>query len=618
MRPRTVSLFPLLAVGICLVGASFVARRVQAYELPVPQVAPAAPASAAPSAAHALPELLQGTMTITRTDSNGGQLTLTWSGVLESGKQYTDVTGTFIGGYGLGSGSIHLTGSETYTIKNTLGQDIAQHNFTYYGHVPSPREHLSIYLEGTPSRLQARVGTYSTCRYTHTTRTLLDSPPHTYTDSGQAQFEMKGLPGTAATRVSLTKAGVLSVAWSGTTYQSGGYSYSISGTLQGKGAWAVLADHNPVPFHDGSPSSVTVRALGVPNGARVTWVGAPRGSTFADGQRTATMPFAAPGKYTIKTIYKGQTVSTDLYVVQVKFAGTLQRVDPTGERTLPKSVPFNNTGDEQVQITPDLSQSPYAVDLDVDDGGDSHAGAASVQPSRLTGSGPIKVLGLLQTEPGFAAQLHLRAQVSGVLAAMGAPQDGFSVCAHPSSIAYVYDRPLAGENTPRNGPVWGQAYALNVPQITIMSDSGNAQDLDHAKLAEAVEIGPATGIFTLTPGSDTSTEFGPCLGGYIDYHGLPGTAQDIQDLFDRAHPQATGDAGQETAYQLIRYACDRCGIPATKDGAAAIPRSGFEIDYHAYKTAGRYFLEIRKQGTRYRGTQPGLVDNTDAHILEVK
>jgi hypothetical protein len=355
----------------------------------------------------------------------------------------------------------------------------------------------------------------------------------------------------------------------------------------------------------------------------VTWKGLPKDAKFYGNKRLVKVRYTKPGKYHITAVSKGHSEKLDAYAVRVKIEGALERKDPAGVMTLPKSVPLNGTGGEQVEITPDLSGSPYQVDLDVHDGGDPDAGAASVAPGELKKSGMVQIRGVRQTDPNNKLQLRLRAKIGNRVAALSAPDDWFSVCAHPLSIAYTYDREFPGIFVPKYGaPVWGQGYALNVPGVTISSDSGKPEDLDQVQLAEDVKVGPGTGFFPLTHPSDTSTSYGPCLGKYLDYHAFPGSAADLHRLFNQAlGNQASGDAGYEVTYQVIRFACARCGIEADKGKAAVIPRSAFHIDYQAYKASGHYYLRVAKHGgvhPAYPNVLPGLVDNIDFHTVEIK
>jgi hypothetical protein len=556
------------------------------------------------------PPLLKGSITLTQktTSDPNHTLTITWQGVLKIGEQLNEVKGPFVAGYGLGHGTFSASGGSRSAGDST---------YQYFGHYLSPfdTEHLSIYIQGGEGNYQARTGFGTSYWINHYFQGRLMETFFTPT-------RLLGIPGTATPNVTLKKGGKLNISWQNVQAQSAAnVTWTINGSFGGQGTWTIDPDQNPVAFNKDAPTQVTVRALGVPEGKKVKWKGLPPGTTFEDDGQTAKLKYDKPGKYTISATYKGHKETSDVYVVQAKFAGRIKREDPTGEhKDLPKSVPPGKTADEEVEITPDLSDTPYSVELRVWDSDDEFAGSALVEPNQLAKSGQFKVRGGTQTERDHQHKLILQARVSGNICGEGEKEDRFSVCAHPTMIHFRYDGPDEGNTFGGSFHWWGNAYGLNIPSDPSSrpeSDSGDPNDLSLVYITEQVRrSGAATGIFGAT--QPRASDFLRALATNYDHHviGAPSGSAMLGEL-SSAFSAARGNSGTDLWIQQFRYGCDRCGIPhddGAKDASPLVPYSGYRVDYVATKTT----VAAKKIGYAHDNAAAGDITNTNWRPAQVK
>jgi hypothetical protein len=141
----------------------------------------------------------------------------------------------------------------------------------------------------------------------------------------------------------------------------------------------------------------------------------------------------------VECLPSGDTFDYNVTVPKVEFA---ELVRDEEEPDLPSSVPPTKDRDVEVTITPSPLPSGHFVKIDVDDGGNSTAGSASIlAPSngQLYESGFVTVTGNSQTEEGNAGGLKLRSVLDAdPNKEINISFYGFAVCAHPHTVQITY------------------------------------------------------------------------------------------------------------------------------------------------------------------------------------
>jgi len=142
------------------------------------------------------------------------------------------------------------------------------------------------------------------------------------------------------------------------------------------------------------------------------------------------------------------------------------------EGHLPNSIRPDGKVTVQVTVNPPLDGQhvTFAVVAESDNSGT----ATVVGNPKLSSDGVIEIHGGLQTTPGHAGELRIRASLDGVTVGEAPP---FSVCAHPEAVGYG----LLGPATIH------LAVGMRV-SVTVLSDSGDTSHLNEVVEKEMVSV----------------------------------------------------------------------------------------------------------------------------------
>lgn len=237
---------------------------------------------------------------------------------------------------------------------------------------------------------------------------------------------------------------------------------------------------------------------------------------------------------------------------RVRFARTSAGVD-----RIPPNVPV------QVAVTvtgwhPPMS--PIAIDV-VGSGGAAGTVTVNGSPSaELTRSGTLTLLGTVQTTPGSAGGLSLRARIGSTTVGTGS---AFSIAAYPENIQIALSSPVTG-------PSRGIAVST-----TFDSDSGARADLDQVQWSELVQEVSATGVFTGLGRQNSG--YLPTAGNFVDTHSTPVSV-------------LTGPGTRE-ANQTFKFKDDRTGVTDVPMHA-----SGFKINRDVHAAAAGFEITTEKHG----------------------
>jgi type VI secretion system secreted protein VgrG len=227
------------------------------------------------------------------------------------------------------------------------------------------------------------------------------------------------------------------------------------------------------------------------------------------------------------------------------------------------SVPPTKRYEVEVTVTPQLEPGRF-LEMSIVNGSDDN-GYAHVTPRQISTTTTVTVTGDVQTKPGKAGQLKIQATLDGV---KKAESQGFTVCAHPTTVHNRYKSDIDG------GTV-GAAVS-----VSLDSDSGTVADLDQAEFSEKVQSGQKDSPpFTVLGGSSNS--------GY-----LKANRTDLVDSHSTLTPSA-GPAGTETFSQLFVFKCHRCGVTDKVE-----PRSGFQILHRVFQSGSKWEHEMTKKGLK--------------------
>ena len=236
---------------------------------------------------------------------------------------------------------------------------------------------------------------------------------------------------------------------------------------------------------------------------------------------------------------------------------------PSRGEGLAPSLPYRQTTPIAVTIEREPSDAQDAVLFEVVGSSALNGTAAIVEPDQLLETGVIEVSGDAQTEPGSSGHLFIRAVLDGDPIATS---DGFSVCAHPTS---VENGPQFETITLEHAESDGSMIGLKV-WIRLPSDSGVDGDLSSVQEMEVVaDAHDFTGAATKAPKSSNS-KWQLAHQVQPDRHRM---RADVMNVADQT--QLHGANGGWSNDQLDVFYCPRCGM--AQAAPAPIANSGYRV-----------------------------------------
>jgi peptidoglycan hydrolase-like protein with peptidoglycan-binding domain len=236
---------------------------------------------------------------------------------------------------------------------------------------------------------------------------------------------------------------------------------------------------------------------------------------------------------------------------------------------LPPSVPPGQAYEVDVSVVPALTGNDF-IDVAIINSSQNN-GFADVTPRQIQSSTRVRVDGdrNRQTQPGHAGKLQIQASLNGKVLAIS---NGFSVCAHPTSIT--------ANITPGRDIDDSSGVGMIVKE-TIQSDSGIVAHLDQVEWSELVEaIERNEPPFGQGSGFVNNSSYLPAI---------PPAGLSITDTHAEPRPSA-GPKGKVLKVQVHMFKCKRCGVVDIP-----IPFSGFEVTHQVFQVGKEWKHQVVKQ-----------------------